>query len=138
MELDAQVAEPLQLSGTNLEQKHKHKKKDKHKHKHHKKSKKDRHGDPEQKQAREGSPIAEGEVARTGSEDGELPGPPAVQEYAAAFNEAEGRNAQDPANSLPAGLQQFETLSPGRASAKRRYFCNAEMSLLPLLLDDCC
>ena len=133
MELDAQVEEPIQVSGSNSEQKHKHKKKDKHKHKHHKKSKRDRHGEPEQKQAGEGFPTAEGEVARTEPEDGELPGPPAVQEYAAAFNESEGTDAQDRADSIPAGLEQSQTLSPGRASAKRRYVCNAETLLLPLL-----
>jgi len=73
MELDAQVEDTLPASAPNPEQKHKHKKKDKHKHKHHKRSKRERHGDAghDLLAGQERPAIAEGEVARTGSEDGE-------------------------------------------------------------------
>ena len=118
MELDAQVEEPFQVSAT--EQKHKHKKKDKHKHKHHKKHKRDRHAVPEQDPAQEEELQVEGEVARTGSEDGELPGPPVVEAPSAAPIELEVADAKDPADSISAGSEHFKVVSADRPGAKRR------------------
>ena len=116
MELDAQVEEPPHVSAT--EQKHKHKKKDKHKHKHHKKSKRDRHGGSEQ------NPVpglqVEGEVARTGSEDGELPGSPVVEASTTAPVELEVTDAKEPADSLPAGPEHSKVISADQLGAKRR------------------
>lgn len=123
MELDAQVEDTLQASAAtaNPEQKHKHKKKDKHKHKHHKKSKRERHGDVirEQPIDEAGLSLAEGEVARTGSEDGELPGPPAVEGPALSsvsvtdeYQEAADRNF--------AGLEQNKQSQQTVFPAKRR------------------
>lgn len=129
MELDAQVEETLQASGT--VHKHKHKKKDKHKHKHHKKSKRDRHADPEQNPASKGLQV-EGEVARTGSEDGELPGPPVVEALTAAPNGLEATDAKGRADSTPAGPEHTNVASADRPPAKRRYASNAE--ILPFLL----
>lgn len=126
MELDAQVEEPLQASGT--EQKHKHKKKDKHKHKHHKKSKRDRHAAPEQNPATQGLQV-EGEVARTGSEDGELPGPRVVEALTAAPSALEVPDAKGPADSIPAGPEHTNEASADRSLAKRRYARNAEYCL---------
>ncbi|KAL3130724.1 hypothetical protein ABBQ38_000071 [Trebouxia sp. C0009 RCD-2024] len=123
MELDAQVEETLQASGT--VHKHKHKKKDKHKHKHHKKSKRDRHADPEQNPASKGLQV-EGEVARTGSEDGELPGPPVVEALTAAPNGLEATDAKGRADSTPAGPEHTNVASADRPPAKRR----PEQSLL--------
>ena len=117
MELDAQVEEPLQVSTT--EQKQKHKKKDKHKHKHHKKSKRDRHSGAEQNPVPGGSQV-EGEVARTGSEDGELPGPPVVEASTAAPSEVEVTDAKDPADSISAGPEHKKENSADRPVAKRR------------------
>ena len=113
MELDAQVEEPLQVIGTNPEHKHKHKKKDKHKHKHHKKSKRDRHGNAEQ------DPPQEGELIRTGSEDGELPRPPAVEAPVATPGDHEVEPIHE--------LEQAQDFFLDRPSAKRRYARNAEI-----------
>ena len=129
MELDAQVEEPLQTSGT--APKHKHKKKDKHKHKHHKKSKRDRHADPDQNPASQGLQV-EGEVARTGSEDGELPGPPVVEALTAAPIGLEVTDAKDRAGSIPAGPERTNVAYADRPPAKRRYARNAEIP--PFLL----
>ena len=117
MELDAQVQEPFQVSAT--EQKHKHKKKDKHKHKHHKKHKRDRHAVSEQNPAQKEFQT-EGEVARTGSEDGELPGPPVVEASSAAPIELEVTDAKDPAEGVSAGPEHLEVVSADRPGAKRR------------------
>ena len=118
MELDAQVEETLQASAANPEQKHKHKKKDKHKHKHHKKSKRERRDDPDAAHQldQEVAVLTGGEVARTGSEDGELPGPPAVEGlvHIPVSTAHETHDVQEPADDIPAELQQ--QLAP----AKRR------------------
>lgn len=117
MELDAQVEEPPHVSAT--EQKHKHKKKDKHKHKHHKKSKRDLHGGSEQNPV-PGGLLVESEVARTGSEDGELPGSPVVEASTSAPIELEVTDAKDPADSLPAGPEHSKVVSADQLGAKRR------------------
>ena len=117
MELDAQVEEQHQVSA--IEQKHKHKKKDKHKHKHHKKHKRDRHAVSEQLPAQEELQV-EGEVAPTGSEDGELPGPPVVEASTAAPIEHEVTDAKDPADSVSAGPEHLTVVSADRPGAKRR------------------
>ena len=126
MELDAQVEESLQDAAPNPEslpeQKPKHKKKDKkHKHKHHKKAKRER---PEEDGPRligqEATVLAEGEVARTGSEDGELPGPPAVEGFdrlpVSTPNDNQG--VQEPVDDNAAGHAHG---SGALASSKRRY-----------------
>lgn len=117
MELDAQVEEPPQVSAT--EQKHKHKKKDKHKHKHHKKHKRDRHAVSDQIPIQEEVQV-EGEVARTGSEDGELPGPPVFEASTAAPIELEVSDAKDPADSVSAAPEHLKNVSADRPGAKRR------------------
>ena len=121
MELDAQVEDTLPASAPNPEQKHKHKKKDKHKHKHHKRSKRERHGDAghDQLAGQERPALAEGEVACTGSEDGELPGPPAVEGLAHAPVSV-AHDAQDAAAGSPAGLKHTKELEQDLPSAKRR------------------
>ena len=122
MELDAQVEDTLQASTAtaNPEQKHKHKKKDKHKHKHHKKSKRERHGDAHEQPTDEaGRTLAEGEVARTGSEDGELPGPPAV-EGPAHSSVSVTHEYQEAADRSSAGLEQNRQSPQTVLSAKRR------------------
>ena len=118
MGMDAQVEDTLPASAPNPEQKHKHKKKDKHKHKHHKRSKRERHGDAghDLLAGQERPAIAEGEVARTVSEDGELPGPPAVEGLAHAPVSV----AQEAAAGSPAGLKHTKELEQELPSAKRR------------------
>lgn len=124
MELDTQVEEAPQASAANSEQKHKHKKKDKHKHKHHKKSKRDRQDNldqdrhPDQKAA----VLAQGEVARTGSEDGELPGPPAVEGpiQISASTAHKARDALEPADDTRAGVVQTAGQLLQEPSSKRR------------------
>lgn len=121
MELDAQVEDTLPASATNPEQKHKHKKKDKHKHKHHKRSKRERHGDAghDLLAGQERPALAEGEVTCNGSEDGELPGPPAVEGLAHAPVSV-AHDAQEAAAGSPAGLEHTKELEQELPSAKRR------------------
>ncbi|DBA83621.1 hypothetical protein WJX77_009445 [Trebouxia sp. C0004] len=63
--------------------------------------------------------LAEGEVACTVSEDGELPGPPTVEGLAHA-PVSDAHDAREAAASSPAGLEHTQELEQELPSAKRR------------------